>query len=86
MLKLTTFHHVDSGFHPLLKCLNRLAALLPDAAARIAEDDCRGAGLSLSSDAIASRREYWLPNDPHPYTWTPSWPLLSPPFVTDDFS
>jgi hypothetical protein len=57
--------------------------LLPGAAVRIAEDLRTRAGLSLSYDA-AGRREYRFPNDPHQYTWTPSWPLLSLPFSTDD--
>jgi hypothetical protein len=56
-------------FYSLLKSLKRFIVLLPDAAVRIAEDLRMRAGLSLSYDA-ASRREYWLPNDPHPYTWT----------------
>jgi hypothetical protein len=41
----------SGGFHPLLKCLKRLIALLPDAALRIAEDLRTRAGLSLSYDA-----------------------------------
>jgi hypothetical protein len=72
-------------FYPHLKCLKRFIVLLPGAAVRIAEDLRMRAGLSLSYDA-ARRREYWLPNDPHPYTRTPSQPLPSPPFVTKNFS
>jgi hypothetical protein len=71
-------------FYPLLKCLKRFIVLLPDAAVRIADDECRGAGLSLSYDAIASRREYGFPNGVHHYKWTPSQPVPSPPFVTND--
>jgi hypothetical protein len=70
--------------YSLLKCLKRFIVLLPDAAVWVAEDLRTRAGLSLSYNAIASRREYRLPNDPHQYTWTPSWPLLSLPFRTDD--
>jgi hypothetical protein len=70
-------------FYSLLKCLERFIVLLPGAAVRIAEDLRTRAGLSLSYDA-AGRREYRFPNDPHQYTWTPSWPLLSLPFSTDD--
>jgi hypothetical protein len=70
-------------FYPLLKCLKRFIELLPDAAVSVAEDLRTRAGLSLSYDAIASRREYRFPKDPHPHTWTPSWPLLSPPFRAD---
>jgi hypothetical protein len=33
--------HVGGGFHPHLKCLKRLTTLLPDGAARIANDECR---------------------------------------------
>jgi DNA replication protein DnaC len=51
-------------FDPLLKCLKRFILLLPDAPVRIAADECRGAGLSLSYDAITSRRQYRFPNDP----------------------
>jgi hypothetical protein len=68
---------------PHLKCLKRFIVLLPGAAVRIAEDLRTRAGLSLSYDA-AGRREYRLPNDPHPYTRTPSQPLPSPPFIMDD--
>jgi hypothetical protein len=60
--------------------------LLPDAALRVAEDLRTRAGLSLSYDAIASRREYWFKNNAHKYKWPPSWPRPSPPFVTDNFS
>jgi hypothetical protein len=56
-------------FDPLLKCLKRFIVLLPDAAARVAEDLRTRAGLSLSYDA-ASRREYGLPNSQHQYTRT----------------
>ena len=51
-------------FDPLLKCLKSFIVLLPDAAARIAEDLPTRAGLSLSYDA-AGRREYRFPNDVH---------------------
>lgn len=53
-------------FYPLLKCLKRFILLHPGAAVRIADDECRGASLSLPYDAIASRREYRFPNDPEP--------------------
>jgi hypothetical protein len=43
-------------FYPHLKCLKRFIVLLPGAAVRIAEDLRTRAGLSLSYDAIASRR------------------------------
>jgi hypothetical protein len=71
-------------FYPHLKCLKRFIVLLPGAAVRVAEDLRMCASLSLTYDAIASRREYGFPNDPHPYTRTPGQPLSSPPFVTDD--
>jgi hypothetical protein len=61
-------------FYPLLKCLKRFIVLLPDAAVRVADDLRTRAGLSLSYDAIASRRECGFPNDVHHYKWTPSWP------------
>jgi hypothetical protein len=48
-------------FYPLLKCLKRFIVLLPDAAVWVAEDLRTRAGLSLSYDAIASRREYRFP-------------------------
>jgi hypothetical protein len=46
--------------YSLLKCLKRFIVLLPDAAVWVAEDLRTRAGLSLSYDAIASRREYGL--------------------------
>jgi hypothetical protein len=55
MLELTTFHHVGSGFHSLLKCFKRFIVLLPDAAVWVAEELRTRAGWSLSYDAIASR-------------------------------
>jgi hypothetical protein len=45
-------------FYSLLKRLKRFIVLLPDAAVRVADDLRTRAGLSLSYDAIASRREY----------------------------
>jgi hypothetical protein len=50
-------------FYPHLKCLKRFIVLLPGAAVRIAEDLRKRADLSLSYDAIASRREYGLALD-----------------------
>jgi hypothetical protein len=67
-------------FDPLLKCLKRFIVLLPGAALRIADDECRGAGLSLSYDATG-RREYRFHNSGHHYKWTPSQPVPSPPFL-----
>jgi hypothetical protein len=39
--KVLSSCHVGGGFHPHLKCLKRLTTLLPDGAARIANDECR---------------------------------------------
>jgi hypothetical protein len=61
-------------FYPHLKCRKRFIVLLPGTPVRIADDECRGAGLSLSYDAIASRREYGFHNYVHHYKWTPSEP------------
>jgi hypothetical protein len=46
---------VGSGFHPLLKCLKRFTALLPDAAARIANDECGKAFVSSVRDPTTMR-------------------------------
>jgi hypothetical protein len=35
----------NGGFHPFLKCLKGFTRPLPDAAARIANDECGGAGI-----------------------------------------
>jgi hypothetical protein len=44
---LSSCHVGSDGFHSLLKCLKRFIVLLPDAAVRIADDECGGVCIKL---------------------------------------